>query len=87
MDDLHLAPAPLVGLLSYLVRTLIVRDHLGLLLVGGVAGCALQGSAVDAPALEKSEDSHSRLIATELSKENSNTKPPLGNPRPAARRT
>jgi hypothetical protein len=49
-------------------RELKMKFFLGLLLVVGVAGCALQGSAVDSPALEKSEDRHSRLIATELSK-------------------
>ena len=47
-----------------------MKFFLGLLLVVGVAGCALQGSAVDTPTLEKSEDRHSRLVnaahATEI---------------------
>jgi len=33
VDDFHLAPAPLVGLLSFLVRTLVVRDRQSLLLL------------------------------------------------------
>jgi len=33
IDDFHLAPAPLVGLLSFLVRTLIVQDQRGLLVL------------------------------------------------------
>lgn len=51
-----------------------MKLFLGLLLVVGVGGCALRGSAVDIPALEKSGGRHSRLIATELSKGKSNTK-------------
>ena len=51
-----------------------MKFFLGLLLVVGVAGCALQGSAVDAPDLAQSEDSHAQLIATEISKENTATK-------------
>lgn len=34
IDDLHHAPAPLVGLVGYLVRTLIARDRQPLLLIG-----------------------------------------------------